>query len=1060
MCIVAKQRARLLIRLIASVLLALPLLAFTYGVIPVPTSSPAPTPTTACGNICQLSTTLGTQGKYAELVASSPIVGISNLSATSLGYECGDPSVGSNGTCWVNDFDGCQIVGQSCPSGPVAANGVGWASEWYGGYNTDRPLLNVIAFSAPGIRKEDGSLLWYGGGHSVTQGGVGGEGSFHFFNAETAAGNINSSTTPTCVSGVAGGPGGCWTIGIPGGRLLPNASGQPSWSQQNDGACGNTSPWITFNKLGTATSNEQSPPEHAYHGSVPIPGTNEWAIGGSEGGCGSSGSQTGNGGGRIVDTSAVTVSMLGTAASTPMFPGAYDPISAAYWAPLDPATGLDANHIYEFSLNPASYTRTTFSSICSQTGDSLHGAVVIFPDPSSPNADADMLTTAMLAYFSNPTAGNADFFLRQHLNGVGGTTADQCTGSFFSGPPGFDSTVWSLAYDDDDGSFITMDESGHLWRTQINFSSLASSTTTQIVSSPTGTPPSCTLSGNDFSGLQYLPGFRSGGGGVGAIEIGCDGLAYITPLTPACTYTGSTNPWSCLPSADTSDTFTTSGDSSAYQFNASGSCSISAADSLVISGGVSTTLCATKAYYCRNTQFDQAAISWQRPGYIDSYQPWATEPVFGSDQQLPSPCNTAEKYFKSNGSAVVNLQQACAGTTSGEVADMPGSIPYWIGDSFFGGCDVTSNNFTMTLDAGVKLYDLFCEGGAGGICLHGTGATLNMAGATVGKTGLASISAIIDVLPNMTNPTIQGASGNYGIIDCASNTGQDYAGQSPHGLFSGASTGLVTAAHLKITNCGNSGTGDIHPIYLSWGGSLTGDTTFCHSINDVLVTDPGGDTPAVKLDDYCGSSADTVTNLSVYCANGTGGCDTTEPIDFQCGGNHLVQHSLFEMFGLSGGNDQWVFSKIAWGAAGVNGCPNTFGPTNSVHFDKDIFIFDGHANYSGGFGSPPRLLVACGDSQNGVGSNCNANASGHTAVCVTNSQIIEDDDDYASLNSLFAGTGVYTDAGCTGIGPDTNTYYKGQTGTGSAGRLQACVAANWSSGSGTNCVFPFVPSYL
>lgn len=462
----------------------------------------------SCDSLCQLSGTLA-QGQWKQLVAPSKCgAKVSNFSCHALGYECGNPA--TNGDCWCRDFDATidPTTGTCAESTGVETTGSGWADFMYGAYNNDIPLKNVNAFSAAGIRKSDGAVLWGGGGHAVTQGHVGGDSTFHFFNAEAAAANLNS-----------GGNGGNWSVGIPGGRLRPSTAVRPSWSQQN---CG-SNPFVDTNKNGQ----EMAPAQHDYWGITAIPGTSKWAIGGSFGGCGSGGSATRNSGGLVVDVATNHTTLYGsTANSNPvMWPGAYDPVDGNYYS----ANLLsDAHHIYRYAINngASNYARQQLFSSCADTGNTTEGRIIIFPDPSAPTSDSDFLSFDLYNY--NGRSGTGWTFLREHMHGAGGTTADQCSQFLHTVPGSWQNAV---AYNDDNGTFLWADKAGRMWRLTLNFTTLGSSTITKVLSNPTGTVPACTDGGGggNFMNLQYLPSTRSGGGSRGIVELVCNGLVYITP---------------------------------------------------------------------------------------------------------------------------------------------------------------------------------------------------------------------------------------------------------------------------------------------------------------------------------------------------------------------------------------------------------------------------------------------------------------------------------------------------------------------------------------------------
>ena len=472
-------------------------------------------------------------------------------------------------------------------------------------------------------------------------------------------------------------------------------------------------------------------------------------------------------------------------------------------------------------------------------------------------------------------------------------------------------------------------------------------------------------------------------------------------------------------------------------------------------------LCTTRGQIDAQTTSGFGNLWWETFDTRGSLQQWYQ--VSSSCASPKSPFINTTRNARYNG--IADMCLAAASGDSLSVPVMPSGIPYWDGSQqgHQGGCDLTASGVTLNIASGAKLYESFCEGGAGGICLHAANLTISGAGATIGYNNITD--KIIDVLHDNANPIIRGSLGAPLVIDCQGLYGQPIAGNAPQGILTGGHTGMVTLSHLQVKNCGSVGTE--HPVYLSWGGNTAPDRKYCYSINDLYVQDATGDTPAIKLDATCQTTPGKAKNITVTCTiagigNPNGNCDQNEPIDMQCGGVHNISNSIFEMYGQTPTSDQWIFNKANWGDTRPDlGCPTALATSNSVHFDRDVFILDGYSAFAEGIGG--HTYVSCGSNNTGSGSTaaCNANMPGHTAVCITNSQIIEDTINYSARNKLIPGNGVFTDAACTtSSGIDSNTYYQGQTGTGSAGRLMACSASNWMSGSGTNCAFPFVPTFL
>lgn len=97
---------------------------------------------------------------------------------------------------------------------------------------------NVWAFSKAAIRSTDGQLYIWGGGHTDS-----GDGSIFGFSVDSAATSLNSS-----------GPGGSWTLAVPGARFLDQfTQSKPAWSFQGAGTAPtgtNQAYWAADNKDG------------------------------------------------------------------------------------------------------------------------------------------------------------------------------------------------------------------------------------------------------------------------------------------------------------------------------------------------------------------------------------------------------------------------------------------------------------------------------------------------------------------------------------------------------------------------------------------------------------------------------------------------------------------------------------------------------------------------------------------------------------------------------------------------------------------------------------------
>ena len=516
-----------------------------------------------------------------------------------------------------------------------------------------------------------------------------------------------------------------------------------------------------------------------------------------------------------------------------------------------------------------------------------------------------------------------------------------------------------------------------------------------------------------------------------------------------CQYTGATTVGSCI-NFQNSGTLTTT-DGGTWQFN-------SVTNLHVTSAGGFNVGSSSQAVFCKSAGFASGAVAVTTFGV-----PWSLRVGYPDWQQQITPCVDSSNNFLVNGSGVNSLFDACqttAAAASIEIKKNPNGA--WLGIDPTGGinlgCQIKSSGATFTLDSGASISTPFCCNGAAGIEMDGANQAFSAASASIVGGNFDQGSGINEVLDcvtgNCTNPTIGGTTGNPFTIDCEASHGQLYSDDGATGLLTGpppSGASIVTLSNFTVKNCGTYTSGQNHGIYLGWGsGSPTLNTAYNEALTNVIVQDSSGDTNALKIDTINGTTAGTITKTSVYCTITT--CYVNEPIDFQCGGNHSITNSYFEMYGQTGQTDQWAFSKANW--VGSSGCPTSAGPTNNIHFDKVVFVYDGPT--AGSYNDPStglhKIVLCAAARTGGVQGDCGA--TGHTTACITNSQIVDNSTDQTEL--LEAGPSVFVDSGCTGSGPDTNTYYAGAGG----GRGFACgVATNWPT-DGHNCAFPYVPQYI
>jgi len=259
-------------------------------------------------------------------------------------------------------------------------------------------------------------------------------------------------------------------------------------------------------------------------------------------------------------------------------------------------------------------------------------------------------------------------------------------------------------------------------------------------------------------------------------------------------------------------------------------------------------------------------------------------------------------------------------------AAMPSGIPYWINlDAYGPGIAITHDNETLNIASGWLYEYSGCAISAGSICVNGANnTTINMTGATI-KNPNTNLGAAIKVYNKSANTTINGGT----IENCG----------GAQGILMSWGSGLSTINGGTIDNCGGT-QGPAHGIYIGLGGcplcgtiggaGPTIDPALAEAVSNETVIDTQGGGWAYKFDDACLPGQCHDTNLRAICASAAT-CGMGGTMDFQCGGNHLIDHMITENYSATGiGNAMsWYFAKAFEGG---NGCP--WNPLTSISWSS------------------------------------------------------------------------------------------------------------------------------
>ena len=270
-----------------------------------------------------------------------------------------------------------------------------------------------------------------------------------------------------------------------------------------------------------------------------------------------------------------------------------------------------------------------------------------------------------------------------------------------------------------------------------------------------------------------------------------------------------------------------------------------------------------------------------------------------------------------------------------------------------------SSKDTLSIGA-ASAQGIKCWPEAGGI---GAPLTINFAAGTKFADVTTSKGVFVMSAPNIT---LAGAS-NVNRVDIAGavriepgNTGgvirnaifhDGCRNISTSGIMAGGHGGMVTLDNVEVYHCGDSNDyGQNHNVYFHAEQGQVDDNT-CENINNLYSHDVWGAGWLLKLTVICSDSSHRaqgrVTNsiLAVTELNG----DLHAPIDFPCGGNHKVDHSVLEAKWQNGlGGNGWYFARFGEEFmqsytppyTSPNACASRVNVLDNMEFDHDIFIND------------------------------------------------------------------------------------------------------------------------
>ena len=275
-------------------------------------------------------------------------------------------------------------------------------------------------------------------------------------------------------------------------------------------------------------------------------------------------------------------------------------------------------------------------------------------------------------------------------------------------------------------------------------------------------------------------------------------------------------------------------------------------------------------------------------------------------------------------------------------------------------------------------------------------------------------------------------------------------------ILTGAFNGTVTIINFLVY-LGGQGSGQNHNVYVSASGRDLVDAT-CEAINGLTSLNSIDEGWLLKIRAICSSGQQGVTTKSVI-ATTISSANPNGPIDYPCGGNHAVTHSVIENAFNQSRSAGWYMIKYGEEVGAVpSGCPSNVGQVNTVVLDGDIIMNDASGNGSG-FES-----ILC--TQAGTGgspTHCLPSALPGYSATMTNSVVVGN----LSGAGYMINAGGFTDSnvGCTlsaGKCTDANNNRWYQD------RAAAAANEGWSGNytdpsTGTVtpcCAWPWLPAHL
>lgn len=409
---------------------------------------------------------------------------------------------------------------------------------------------------------------------------------------------------------------------------------------------------------------------------------------------------------------------------------------------------------------------------------------------------------------------------------------------------------------------------------------------------------------------------------------------------------------------------------------------------------------------------------------IGGQEYWVNDSAYQIQTQSMSACNPATSQFKdiTKGTSWPDITDLILNASPNDVLQIqaaPSGIPQWVwagSPSSLSTGSINVEGLTINIDAGAK----FCcalsaqPPGQAYWVLQSSGITVNG----------GDFSSPLRISNNVTGTTIE----NGSVHDTAS--------YSTSAILSGSGDGTITLINETIYNGGDvQGSGSDHNVYIS--ANVAGDATANVQVTNLSSYDVTGGGWTFKTRPLGIGTQNHITGSYFFCTKTGSGCNQNGIFDMPCGGNYLLDYSVFEQ---GPGADNWygirAMEEPFAGPGGTN-CPsNPASWTNSFTFDHDIIILDGPAPGGGGHD------VAICISPN-TGTTCLSSNPNNVTCSITNSVLVGND-----AIALVPGGGCTEDAYTV-----AHTYVN---------RTAAAADMGWSGADWQGnpcCAFPWRPTH-